>query len=1545
MIVEYDQATPTNMITKATSKHRYDNHSKAWIYALIALLTVILTEQVIEYYEQRSAFESERANALSHLAAVRAKLEGVINSNLLLVHGITAVISANPDIKQDYFAQIAEGLFRKNTALRNIAAAPDMVISMVYPMEGNKEVLGLNYLSHPAQRSAAIRARDSDQAILAGPIPLVQGGTGIILREPVFILDDPDDIPWFWGLVSSVIDVNTLYRQAGIDTPQPHYLLAIRGRDGTGAEGPVFYGDENLFSANPVTSEITLPGGAWQLAAIPVNGWNITTTTIWIIRLLGLLLAIATSMGIYLIFRSKTILTQTNTKLNTLLDTIPDLVWLKDPKGVYLTCNPRFEQLIGLKKSELKGKTDYDLVTKELADFYRSKDQATLDSGISTITEEWMTFVSDGHKELAETIKTPVLGSDGNVIGVLGIARDITDRKHAVQHANKLNRLYAVLSGINEAIIRLREPEALYREACRIAVEAGNFRMAWLGLVDESENTIKHVVHAGEVSGYLDHLQISLANDELGRGPTGEALRQGTHAVCNDIENNPCMKPWRDAALTRGYRASAAFPLIVNGKIRGAFNLYADTPGFFDETELRLLDELANNISFALEFAENETQRREHEQEIKRLHALLNALVEEATDSIFVKDRDGRYIVCNKATCHLLGKTREQILFHTDFDLFPKELAQRFRDDDLRIQQARITENFEEPVITSKGTSYHLTTKGPLIIDGAISGVFGISRDISDRKQTERELLQQKDLLERTGSLAKVGGWQFDVATMNGSLSAETARIFDLEQNSQQINVAQGINHYIGESRALIEQAIQDAIEHGKAYDLELEIETKRGASKWVHTMGKPVFEHGKVVRIQGAIQDITSRKQAEILATQRELMLDSVFQAIPDLFFLMDKDGTILDYRAQKNAVLYIPPESFLGRRMTEIMPENISKLFMQNFETLYQQNKLVSYEYDMTLPDGEHRYEARMNKLSESTQCVAIIRDITDQYHARKALLESETRYRSLLENAPFPVVLTRIRDGILRYGNNRAELRFGITRENGIGQAASRFYQDPDERQNFLEHLLRDGSVYEQEVRMMDIHGQPFWALLSASIVDFENEPTIFTAINDITKHKKAEEDIRHLVHYDALTGLPNRTLLNDRIEHAISMAERNKQPVALMFIDLDRFKNINDSLGHQAGDQMLIEVAKRLKLVVRKEDTVSRLGGDEFILLLPNTNFDGAAHVAEKIIQSMSKPFLIHQHDLGITPSIGIAIYPNDGVNPDSLMQCADSAMYRAKRTGHNTFCFFTAEMHVQASRTLQLENALRRALQRNELLLHYQPQIDIASQEIIGCEALLRWNHPDFGMVSPAEFIPIAEDSGQILTIGEWVLRTAVQQNYAWQKAGLKPLVMAVNISAVQFRQIGLTALVNQILHQYKLPSKYLELELTESITMEDPVVAVDIMERLHKQGIKLSIDDFGTGYSSLSYLKRFKINKLKIDQSFVRNIINDSNDEAIASAVIKLAQSLNLRTIAEGVETQQQLDILRSKGCNEIQGYFISKPLTADQFEAMLRSHQQNLNN
>jgi len=499
---------------------------------------------------------------------------------------------------------------------------------------------------------------------------------------------------------------------------------------------------------------------------------------------------------------------------------------------------------------------------------------------------------------------------------------------------------------------------------------------------------------------------------------------------------------------------------------------------------------------------------------------------------------------------------------------------------------------------------------------------------------------------------------------------------------------------------------------------------------------------------------------------------------------------------------------------------------------------------------------------------------------------------------------------------------------------GRQDSSFYQKM--WNNLIEKGSWQGEIWNKNKKGEDY---PSWLTITALHDETTHLVSHYVGVfSDVSKRKKDEEEIRYLAHYDALTRLPNRTLLEDRINQSILFSKRNKRPFAVMFLDLDHFKHINDSLGHHVGDLMLIDVANRLMTVIRQEDTVSRLGGDEFILLLQETEAEGAALVARKIKDVIAEPFIFEGSELIISSSIGIAMYPTDGDNLPSLLKSADSAMYEAKDSGRNRFQFFTKALSETAKRRLEIDNALRGAINRDELELYYQPQLDINSGKLIGCEALLRWKHFKLGQISPAEFIPIAESSGLITSIDSWVLHKATHQMAVWNNRGMLYFKVAVNLSANQFHHSTLVPTVLEALSEHKLSANNLQLELTEGLMITDIESTIDIIDQLHNAGIKLSIDDFGTGYSSLSYLKRLKIDKLKIDQSFVVDITTDPDDAAIVKTIVTLADSLGLKTIAEGVETQEQEKVLRNLGCNEVQGYLHSRPLPIAEFEAFIAS-------
>jgi diguanylate cyclase (GGDEF)-like protein/PAS domain S-box-containing protein len=500
-------------------------------------------------------------------------------------------------------------------------------------------------------------------------------------------------------------------------------------------------------------------------------------------------------------------------------------------------------------------------------------------------------------------------------------------------------------------------------------------------------------------------------------------------------------------------------------------------------------------------------------------------------------------------------------------------------------------------------------------------------------------------------------------------------------------------------------------------------------------------------------------------------------------------------------------------------------------------------------------------------------------------------------------------------------------------------------PEDRQRALGAIegLRENELLVHEYRIVWPDGSIRWVEDRARMIcDADGTPLRIDGVSsDITERKRQAERIVHQANHDALTGLPNRNLLNDRLAQALSQARRDQQHVALLFLDLDGFKFVNDSYGHPFGDALLRSVAARLSALVRETDTIARLGGDEFVILLPSlAHGDDAEHVAGKILDAFAMTMFADGRDLHLSASIGLSVFPRDGDSGELLLQHADTAMYRAKANGRNRCESYSDDMGAQAQQRMQLEIELRLALEREQLSLHYQPQIDSASGRTVGVEALLRWNHPTLGMVPPSKFIPLAEDTGLIIPISEWVLRSACAQARAWHRAGHE-LVVAVNLSPRHLQQRDIPTLVREVLAATGLPAHFLELELTESALIQDTEAAVQAMRDIKALGVRLALDDFGTGYSSLSYLKRFPIDVLKIDQSFTFDVTHDEGAASITRAIIAMAQSLKMTTVAEGVETQAQRDLLIGWGCDTLQGYHISRPLPVPALTPWLEAQRQ----
>lgn len=702
--------------------------------------------------------------------------------------------------------------------------------------------------------------------------------------------------------------------------------------------------------------------------------------------------------------------------------------------------------------------------------------------------------------------------------------------------------------------------------------------------------------------------------------------------------------------------------------------------------------------------------------------------------------------------------------------------------------------------------------------------------------------------------------------------------------------------------------------------------------------------EYGRGYRFVGAI------------TSQRDCLCEESFQALIDASpdFIAVKDGfgrwQVLN---QAGLDLYdLQGKTWQNKTDNELAalmsPDHLAhfQACMESDEIAWKAGKPSHFtEVAQTAVSGLRIFEvikSPIYNIDGSRRLLVVLgRDVTEKTQAEEKLKLAA----QVLLNSREAVVITDADNSILSVNRAFTEVT-GYTAEEVIGKNPRLLSSGRQSKEfyHMLWHQLEVEGSWRGEIWNRDKSGRIYPEWLDISMVrDQGGKVTHHIAIfSDITQRKETEQQLEFLAYHDPLTRLPNRLLLRDRFDKSSATSLRNKTTTALLFLDLDQFKNVNDTLGHEIGDQLLLGVAERLGDCVRDTDTISRLGGDEFVILLTDMqNIGMIAAIAQKVLENLATPFDIGGHILGTSFSIGIALYPDDGTDFDTLLKLADAAMYYAKDCGRNTYRFYTEQMNIRALERMQLQNNLHQALKQHEFVLHYQPQFELASGKMSGVEALIRWNSPELGLVPPAKFIPAAEDCGLIMPLGEWVLHEACRQNRRWQDEGYEPFVIAVNLSALQFRRGSIVETIAEVLEASRLSPEWLELELTESILIQNVEYVLELIRNLKKLGVGLSIDDFGTGYSSLAYLKRFAVDKLKIDQSFVRNMTIDSDDAAIVHSVIQLGHSLKLKIIAEGVETHEQVEYLQREGCDQVQGYLYSHAIPAVEMTGFMNKAEE----
>lgn len=684
----------------------------------------------------------------------------------------------------------------------------------------------------------------------------------------------------------------------------------------------------------------------------------------------------------------------------------------------------------------------------------------------------------------------------------------------------------------------------------------------------------------------------------------------------------------------------------------------------------------------------------------------------------------------------------------------------------------------------------------------------------------------------------------------------------------------------------------------------------------------------------------ITSKFVRKVSRQSEKLELNeqyykSLFEQNPDIIITFDLEGNFLSANKAVSVFGYTVEELIHKSFVPLIVPEDIERT-MNNFRKAIS-GIVSTYECSIFNKEGYKKdIQATNIPIYVNGNIIGvygIIKDITEFKKAQKNLIEAEAKYRSLVENSIVGVYI--FQNQKLVYVNPRLCEILGYSHDELLSMKIEDVIV-PEDMTIVIENIMKlvtiENSKITYQYRCYRKDKSVITVEIYGSKINYNGSTAIIGTVIDVTERLKTEKMIKHMAYHDQLTGLPNRYMLREKLDDLVINARKLHENFALLFLDLDRFKVVNDTFGHEIGDKLLIEIAEKLKGIMEDRDIVARYGGDEFIILLSNSNLDRAREVAQRILTNLSDPFSKCHNEILVTPSIGISIFPDHGDSFDMLVKNADLAMYLAKSLGKNNYQIYTDDLHEKSQHEFEMEANLRKALERKEFILFYQPQMNLETNEVIGAEALIRWNHPEIGMIAPADFIPIAEETGLIIPIGEWALRTACMQNKKWQDDGLPPITVAVNISAKQFFQSTLPEVVRKVLNETGLESQYLEIEITESMTL-DVESAISTLIELKKIGVMISIDDFGTGYSSLNYLKRFPVDKLKIDQSFMSDCTHDLNDQTIIKTIILMAQLLKLQVIAEGVETNDQVTFLLRHGCVEAQGYYFSKPVPVEEFE------------
>ncbi|MBS1159067.1 MAG: diguanylate cyclase [Proteobacteria bacterium] len=1252
----------------------------------------------------------------------------------------------------------------------------------------------------------------------------------------------------------------------------------------------------------------------------------------------------------------------------SLIEKVQTAIVLHDGQGVVLSCNPLAEALLGVSAGQLLGKvlsdTEWHFLREDGAILPPTEYPVRRVLASQQPLRGYLVGIRQAQREAVTWVLVnaePEFDAAGNIRLVIVSFIDISQRQQAEAALHRLNRELRAISNCNQTLMHAEDEATLLNDICHIVCDEAGYRLAWVGYAEhDAAQSIRPVAWAGADSAYIAGAKPSWAADAAyGQGPAGTCIRSGQPYYVPDLAGDPHLTPWRQTALQQGYRSVVALPLKDDGgAVFGVLVIYSDELDAVSASELRLLEELAGDLAFGIVTLHTRLERRRAEELLTRREREFHSLVENIPDFIARFDSGGRHIYVGPSVAQLFGVAESTLLGKTHRD--PAVPGDPARKEAMYQAICQVVSSgqaavLEDRWITESGERAMETRLIPER-DGAgdVTSVLGIARDITERRQAEQALHRLNRELRAISTCNQTLMHAQDEPTLLNDICrivCEKAGYRMAWVGYAEHDEAKSLRPvaWAGEDSGYIEQARLTwadtelgrgpsgmAIRNGETASID-DFASDPKAAPWREAARQRGYRSSISLPLKGenghtfGILNIYSGETSSFTAPEKRLLEELA----GDLAFGI----AVLRARIERNQAHELIEKRILA--LTRPMEDEaiaIEELFnldeMQRIQDEFASAMGVASM--ITRPDG-----TPITAPSNFTYlCSEIIRK-TERGCANCSRSDAAIgRYH------PAGPIVQRCLSG-------------------GLWDAGASMSVGGKHIANWLIGQVRDETQTEESMRA---YAREIGADETAVIAAFHKVPAmprarfeqmaraLFTMANQlssaayqnvqqarfITERKAAEKEIEHLAFYDLLTQLPNRRLLQDRLQQAMSDSSRSQHRGALLFIDLDNFKILNDTCGHDVGDQLLIEVAHLLSTCVREVDTVSRLGGDEFVVMLkdlgenPQEAAAQAKGVGEKILAELNRPYTIAGRVHHSTPSIGITLFLGAENSQEELLKQADIAMYQAKSAGRNTLRFFDPEMQASLAARADLESSLRRAIEERQFVLHYQPQV-AGIGNIVGAEALLRWQHPERGMVSPAQFIPLAEETGLILPIGQWVLEEACTQLTLWAaNAPTAGLSLAVNVSAHQFHQPDFVARVLEVLENTGAPAHRLKLEMTESMVLDNVEDTIAKMQALKRYGVGFSMDDFGTGYSSLSYLTRLPLDQLKIDQSFVRNLPDSANDALVTQAIITLANSLGLAVIAEGVESEAQRQFLSQHGCPVFQGYLFSKPVSVANFESLL---------